>query len=129
MEEKPKIAKESVIKLGTSFLLIIFIAVVLARYLINDEFRNMVDSKILRKNLTENSSHVIEINSDSNPYVYAFDKYITVLSKNVLSFYAQNASLVSSIDLNITAPYMNSQDKYLVVAEQEIGRASCRERV
>ncbi len=118
MEEKPKIAKESVIKLGTSFLLIIFIAVVLARYLINDEFRNMVDSKILRKNLTENSSHVIEINSDSNPYVYAFDKYITVLSKNVLSFYAQNASLVSSIDLNITAPYMNSQDKYLVVAEQ-----------
>ena len=118
MDEQPKIAKAKVIKLGISVFVIIFIAIVLARYLINDDFRSMVDSKILRKNVSENSSHVIEINSDSKPYVYAFDKYITVLSKNVLSFYAQDAKFVSSIDVNITTPYINSEDKYLVVAEK-----------
>lgn len=118
MDEQPKIAKAKVIKLGVSILMIVLIAIVLARYLINDDFRSMVDSKILRKNLSENSSNVIEINSDSNPYVYAFDKYITVLSKNVLSFYAQDAKFVSSIDINITTPYINSEDKYLVVAEK-----------
>ncbi len=118
MEEQPKIAKANVIKLGVSMLIIVLLAIVLARYLINDEFRSMVDSKVLRKNLSENSSNVIEINSDSNPYVYAFDKYITVLSKNVLSFYAQDAKFVSSIDVNITTPYMSAEDKYLVVAEK-----------
>ncbi len=118
MDEQPKIAKAKVIKLGISVFVIIFIAIVLARYLINDDFRSMVDSKILRKNVSENSSNVIEINSDGNPYVYAFDKYITVLSKNVLSFYAQDAKFVSSIDVNITTPYINSEDKYLVVAEK-----------
>lgn len=118
MDEQPRIAKAKVIKLGISVFVIIFIAIVLARYLINDDFRSMVDSKILRKNVSENSSNVIEINSDGNPYVYAFDKYITVLSKNVLSFYAQDAKFVSSIDVNITTPYINSEDKYLVVAEK-----------
>lgn len=117
MEEKPKIESKTIIKAMISFLVIVCCAIVLARYLINDDFRNMVDAKILRKEVAENTSNTIEINSDSNPFIYAFDKYITVLSKNVLSFYDQRANFVGSVDVNITTPYMNARDKYLAVAE------------
>lgn len=119
MEEKlVKHSKTSVIKVSIFFLIVICIAIVLARYLINDDFRSAVDTKILKKELTENTSNIIEINSDSNPNIYAYDKYITVLSKNVLTFYQQDASVCAKLDVNITTPYMASEDKYLTLAEK-----------
>lgn len=117
MEEKPKIDSKTIAKAMASLVIIVCCAIVLAKYLINDDFRNTIDAKILRKEVAENSSNTIEINSDSNPFIYAFDKYITVLSKNVLSFYDQRANFVGSVDVNITTPYMNARDKYLAVAE------------
>lgn len=118
MEDKPKIpSKKNIIKISVSFLIIICIIAVLASYLINDEFRNLIDTKVLMKEVTENTSNRIEINSDGNPYIYAFDKYITIFSKNVLNFYNQEANNVAKIDANITVPYMTSNDKYLVLAE------------
>lgn len=118
MEEKPMIrSKENMIKMGIWIFVIICIVFVLASYLINDEFRNKIDTQILRKEITENSANMIEINSDSNPYINSFDKYIVVLSKNVLTFYNQEASNVAKIDVNITTPCMASNGKYLAIAE------------
>lgn len=118
MEDEPKkFSKTNMAKICVFFLVVICMAFVLARYLINDEFRNLVDTKILGKEVTENNSNVIEINSDDNPTIYAYHKYITVLSKNVLTFYNQEASMVSQIDVNVTTPYVTSNEKYLAVAE------------
>ncbi len=119
MEEKPKIrSKKNLFKIGISCFIIICVIYVLASYLINDEFRSMVDTKILKKEVTEKSSKVIEINSDGNPYLFAYDRYITVLSKNVLTLYNQDANAVSKIDVNITTPYMTANNKYLALAEK-----------
>ena len=118
MEKKPKIdSKTNVVKICLSFFVIICVIFVLTRYLINDEFRNMIDTKILKKEITENSANIIEINSDGNPYIYAYDKYITILSKNILNFYNQDASNIAELDVNITTPYVNSNEKYLAIAE------------
>lgn len=118
MEEKPNLySKTNIIKTCMFFLVVVCIAFVLARYLINDEFRNTVDTKILKKEVTENTSQIIEINSDGNPTVYAYDKYITVLTKNVLTFYNQDANAESKLDVDITTPYMASNEKYLTIAE------------
>lgn len=119
MEEKPKRqTKSNIIKICLFLFAVVCIAFVLARYLINDDFRSIVDSKILKKELTENASNKIEIDSDDNPYIYAYDKYITVISKNVLSLYNEDANIVSKIDIDVTKPYINSKEKYLVVAEK-----------
>jgi len=119
MKQKPIIqSKSNIAKVCLFFLGIICVVFVLARYLINDDFRNVVDTKVLKKELTENTSKIIEINSDSNPYVYAFDKYITILSKNVLNFYNQDGTAVSKLDVNITTPDIDSNGKYLAIAEK-----------
>lgn len=118
MDEKPKIyAKENIIKMCIWIAVIIGVIFVCASYLINDEFRNKIDTQILKKEITENSANTIEINSDSNPYIDSFDKYIVVLSKNILNFYNQEAANIAQIDINITTPYMASNGKYLAIAE------------
>ncbi len=119
MEKKLEIAsKANLVKIGLGFFIILCIVVVLARYLINDEFRNMVDTKILKKEIMENTSNIIEINSDGNPAIYAYDKYITVFTKNKLNFYNQDANLVGELDINITTPFITSNGKYLALAEK-----------
>ena len=118
MEEKPRIhSKKNMIKMCIFILMVICVVFILASYLIHDEFRNMVDTKIIRKEISESMAEIIEVNSDSNPYIYAYDKYITVLSKNVLTFYNQDANVSTKIDVNVKTPYMTSNDKYLVLAE------------
>ena len=61
MEEKPKNSINNIIKLTIFFIVVILIAIVFARYLINDEFRSNVDTKIFRKELTENTSNIMQM--------------------------------------------------------------------
>ena len=110
-------SKSSIIKLCVSSVIVILIAVIAVRYLTNDEFRNEIDTKVLKREISESTSNIIEINSDDNPYVYAYDKYIVVLGKNVLSFYNKDSTLVSSEDVNITTPYFASNEQFLLVAD------------
>lgn len=118
MNEKSMIhSKTTIAKVGTFFLIVIFMACIMARYLINSEFRSQVDAKIFKQEVTENASSIIEINSDGNPHVYAFDKFITVLSKNILTLYTSDAKVASQIDVNITIPYVSTNKKYLALAE------------
>ncbi len=120
MEEKTVVhSKKNAVKTGISFFIILCAIVVLASYLINDDFRNGIDTKIFKKEITENPSNMIEINSDSNPYIYTYDKYITVFSKKTLAFYNQDAENVAKIDVNITVPYVASNHKYLALAENK----------
>lgn len=120
MGEKPEINTKisNIIKIFIFLLIVFCIAFILASYLINDEFRSMVDIKILKKEIIENTKNVVEVNTDDNPCLYAYDKYITVFSKNVLTFYDENCSVVSKIDINITDPYITSNGKNLVIAEK-----------
>lgn len=118
MEEEPKIvSKINILKMIVFLIIAIFVVFILAGYLINDEFRNDIDTKILKKEVSENTAGIIEVNSDSNPKIYAFDKYITVLNKNVLNLYDGQANLVTSMDVNVANPCMASNGKHLVVAE------------
>lgn len=119
MENEKKIPfKLSIVKF-LAFLLIAFcLATIFARYLINDEFRSEVDTKILNKEISENDTKFIEINPDSNPQVYAYSKYIAVLSKSVLSIYNQDSIQINKLDVDIITPYADSNDKYLALAEK-----------
>lgn len=119
MEENNSIlhSKKNVIKIIIFFVVVIIIAAILAIYLSNNELRTKVDNFIFNNDVVENTSNIIEINNDSNPYVYAFDKYITVLTKNTLTLYTQDATEYMKFDVSITNPYVEANDKYLVLAE------------
>jgi hypothetical protein len=74
---------------------------------------------IKEKIVDEESSSVsqIEINQDMNPFIFAYDKYINVLSKNVLNQYNKYGTQVGKINVNISVPVYDTNDKYLALAD------------
>ena len=72
---------------------------------------------ILGKQVTENSLETIEINSDDDPRIFAYDSYIGVLSKNNLNIYNSNATVISELDIDISTPIIETNDQYAIIAE------------
>lgn len=108
-------------KLKTLILIIILFTVIflVARYITNEDFRSYINTKILKKEVSNLSSTTIEIDPDSNPFIYAYDKYITVLSKNTLLSYNSSGKVSSELNINVAVPLVESNGKYLVIAEQD----------
>ena len=67
--------------------ILIFIVIVVANYVTNEETRSYINRNILKKELVENSIKSIEINSEDNIKIYSYSKYISILSKNKLKIY------------------------------------------
>ena len=107
------------IKYCIVFLITFSIVVITARYATEEDFRYMIDKNILKKIVDEESSSVsqIEINQDMNPFIFAYDKYINVLSKNVLNQYNKYGTQVGKINVNISVPVYDTNDKYLALAD------------
>ena len=117
--EKNTKSKSSIVKI----LILIFVGIavifVAARYTTDEEFRYTVDTNILKKEVSELNVNTIEIDSDTNPSIFAYDKYITVLSKNVLSEYTSDGKLACELDVNISVPLVETNGKYMILAEKD----------
>ena len=73
------------LKISILILLGILLAIVIARYITDEDFRYLVDTKVLKKELEQDTLSTIEINYESTPSVFAYDKYVAVLNKNNLN--------------------------------------------
>ena len=91
--------------------------VISAFYTQNMDFRNWIDLNIFRKIVTEHKVAEIILDSDSNPNVYAYSRYITVLTGNELETYNQNGQKEHLTNINISNPIYNSSGEYLVIAD------------
>ena len=107
-----------VFKLFIYIILVTIIIVLSALYITNEKFRNTFDEIVLKRNVSQNNLTSIEINSETTQGIYAYDKYITVLSKNVLTSYNSSGKEESKIDVRISKPIIASNEKYMVIAEQ-----------
>ena len=113
--ENKKSSKAKIIIL--SIILIIFVFI-LAGYITNKNFRNLIDIKVLGKQVSENNLDFIEINSEDNPNYFAFDNYIGIISKNKLSIYDNKGNVENSFSINISNPIINTNEKFAVIAEK-----------
>lgn len=111
--------KNSVVKTIILILIAIFIVFVIARYTTDKNFRYYIDTNILKKEVSESTVTTIEIDSDSNPSVFAYDKYITVLNKNTLTSYTSSGKIDSELNVNISVPLVETNGKYMILAEKD----------
>lgn len=98
-----------------SIVLIILILSII--YNLNSSFRAFMDIYIFRKEIKSDNLSSIEINSDEDEYFHAYDKYIAVLSKNILYTYNGSGQVIAKNDINISKPIFSSNNKFLVIAE------------
>lgn len=86
-------------------------------YAFNSSFRAFIDIYVFRKGIKSDNLASIEISSEEDQYFHAYDKYITVLNKNVLYTYNNLGEKIATNDINITSPIFASKNKFLVIAE------------
>lgn len=97
------------------FLIVFFTA----RYATDEDFRTLVDVNIFKKEVTESNLTNIEIDLETNSNIFAYDKYITILSKNKLAEYTEDGKRVAELDINISIPIVDTNGKYMVMAEKD----------
>lgn len=118
-EDKNVKSKDAIAKVFILVFFITLVIIVIARYVADEDFRHDIDTNVLKKQIVEADLNIIEIDSDTNPSVFAFDKYITVLSKNKLSEYTADGKVDAELDVNISVPLVSTNGKYMVLAEKE----------
>lgn len=114
-----KLNKKKLIKTIIAIVIMILLIILVALYIGNVEFRGFIDRYVLQKEITENTGNIIQISQEDNPYVYAYDRYITILNKNSLEYYNSSANMEFSVAVSISNPLFESNGKYLVLAEKE----------
>ena len=73
------------LKISILILLGILLAIVIARYITDEEYRYLIDTKVLKKELEQDTLSTIEINYERTPSIFAYDKYVAVLDKNTFN--------------------------------------------
>lgn len=109
-----KLNKKKIILLVILVVIIILTVVFSILYRKNSKIRYFFDEYIFRKNITENTLPKI---SNNDYYSFAFNDNLIVFEKNTLNFYSKSASLISSLEIEISEPIFKSKGKYICIAE------------
>ena len=117
--EKKTINKEKII---ISIIILVIVAVlgtVIGVYLNNDDFREWIDKNIFRKEVMQDKVTTIELEDGQTANVYAFNRYIGILNKNIFSIYGSAGNEEASLEVQVSNPLFNSADRFLVIAENK----------
>ena len=96
---------------------VVAIIVMVALYITNNEFRNWIDVEIFRKEISQDGVTTIELDEGESSNIYAFNKYIGILSKNKLSLYGSSGEEETNLEVQITNPLFDSANRFLVIGE------------
>ncbi len=115
-ENKRINAKKIIISILISIFIVAMI-VIIALYFTKNDFRNWVDVEIFRKEISQDRVTTIELDEGESSNIYAFNKYIGILSKNQLSLYNSTGKEETNLEVKITNPLFDSANRFLVIGE------------
>lgn len=124
-EPKRKINKSKIIKLIVFVLLIAVVIATVIVYNKNEEFRNILDKYLFRKEVQLDNLVTIDLDANKESNVYAHNKYIVILNQNSLEFYNKTGNKEQSLEVQISTPIFEGNDNYLYVAEKNGQRIYC----
>lgn len=99
-------------------ILIIFVILFII-YISNKPFRDIIDKYVLMKNVVEDSTTSISLDESENYNIYAYDKYISILSKNTLKNYNSSGKLDGEVTVEISNPIISTNGKFLLIGEKD----------
>lgn len=99
-------------------IIILVIFFVFIAYCVSKPFRDIMDKYVLMKNVSQDSTASISLDEDKNNNVYAYDRYISVLSNNTLKNYNSSGKEEGELTVEITTPIMATGGKFLLIAEK-----------
>ena len=115
---KKKINKKKIITISAIIIILIAIITITLIYIYNQPAREWIDKNILRKEILQNNATTIEL-KDEQSNIYAFNKYIGILSRTKLNIYNQSGNTEAELDIQISNPLFNSANRFLAIAENQ----------
>ena len=115
---KKKINKKKIITISAIIIILIAIITITLIYIYNQPAREWIDKNILRKEVLQNNATTIEL-KDEQSNIYAFNKYIGILSRTKLNIYNQSGNTEAELDIQISNPLFNSANRFLAIAENQ----------
>ena len=110
--------KKNILKIGI-IVLIILLVFLISLYIANQNVREFFDRYIFRKEIVQDNVVAIDLKSEESEHVYAYDKYITVLSKNKLSCYTNSGNVGCELELTINKPIYSANNRFLCIGEEK----------
>lgn len=96
-------------------------------YVGSQGFRKFVDKNILRKYATEENAKEIYLNSENNPKVIAYDKYLAIYELGEFKLYNKNGMLKTEdiMSFSVSNPIFKTNDKYALIASKMGNKIVC----
>lgn len=114
--EKLKLKKILITTVISIIILIILILVCL--YIANKPFHEFIDKYVLMKNVVENNVTSISVEGLESYNVYAYDRYIGILSQNTLVGYNSSGKQEYELNVEIANPIVDTNNRFLLIAEE-----------
>lgn len=124
-EPERKINKSKIVKLIVFTLLIAIVIATIIIYNKNEEFRNVFDKYVFRKEVKPDNLATIDLDTNKESNVFAYNKYIVILNQNSLEFYNRTGNKEQSLEVQISTPIFEGNDNYLYIAEKNGQRVYC----
>lgn len=121
---KGKMSLKNKILIAIAIITVISIVALISVYILNETARDWINIYILRKEVVEDDIASIELDVDKTEYVYAYDRYICILTDGKLAIYNSYASKEAELELQISNPIYAESNNYLGVAESN-GQKVC----
>lgn len=120
-----KINKSKIAKLIVFILLIAIVIATIVIYNKNEEFRNVFDKYVFRKEVKPDNLVTIDLEANKESNVFAHNKYIVILNQNSLEFYNRTGNKEQSLEVQISTPIFEGNNNYLYIAEKNGQRIYC----
>lgn len=117
LEFKGKMSLKNKILIASAIVSVLIIASVVALYILNDDVRNWIDVHILRREITEEDIATIELDIDKSEYIFAHDRYISILCNGKLGIYNSYGSKEAELDVQVSDPLYARNNNFLAIAE------------
>lgn len=114
-----KLNKNRVRNTAITATVVVFLTMIITLYVTSAGAREWIDKNIFQKEIKQDNVVSIDINPDKSTKIYAYDKYITTLSDNILRIYNNSGKEEKNLNIEITNPIFESKNKYLAIAEEK----------
>ena len=109
-------------KLIASIIIVIALIMIISMIIIynnNRGFREWIDKNIFRKEVMQDRTTTIDLKDYQASNIYAFNKYIGILNKNIFSIYGNTGNKEKELEIQISTPMFDSANRFLAIAEQK----------
>ena len=107
------------IKIISIILLVVSVIAIITTYIVNDNIRELIDTKVLRKEISDDSVKNIYTNS-SVIETMSLGKNIVTLSSGELKVYDFEGNTKNTIKMKIGNPIYDIDDRYLGIADKNV---------